>query len=196
MHPKRLHKIKLGDVLVILTLFLFLVEVINMYCIGFDINSLNFQHCNNLSVWRLWAKEFSFTVTFIVNTFIIKANQKTCKIQVKQKSSCYDKCIYFTATFRVQLHPFSRRSIFSVNQQKSTSLSAYYKTRNTRIRNYGTRNISGTPEHWWSTGILAEKSEYHGIVEHEMCSGITNNKTRPRNNTDTEQRHIEQIIYW
>ena len=64
MPPKRLHKIKLEDVIVILTLFLFLAEVINMYCIGFNINSLNFQHCTNSSRWRLQAKEFSFTVTY------------------------------------------------------------------------------------------------------------------------------------
>ena len=29
----------------------------------------------------------------------------------------------FTATFRVQLYPFSSRSVFSLNPQKSTSLS-------------------------------------------------------------------------
>ena len=50
MHPKRLHKIKLEDVIAILTLFLFLAEVINiLHRISF-INSLNFQHCCNSSL--------------------------------------------------------------------------------------------------------------------------------------------------
>ena len=72
MHPKRLHKINLEDVIVILTLIIFLAEVINMYCIEFNINSLKSQYCNNSPLWRLQAKEFSFTVTFIINTLIKK----------------------------------------------------------------------------------------------------------------------------
>ena len=38
----------------------------------------------------------------------------------------------------------------------------YYKTRNTVTQNYGTWNTGGTYNR-----ILAEQSEYHGIVEHE-----------------------------
>ena len=44
-------------------------------------------------------------------------------IQVKQKIKLLQQIHLFTAMFGVQLHPFSSRSIFSVNPQKSTSLS-------------------------------------------------------------------------
>ena len=51
VHPKRLNKIKLEDVIAILTLSLFQLKLL-LYCI-----------------------EFSFTVTFIISTLIIKINQ-------------------------------------------------------------------------------------------------------------------------
>ena len=54
---------------------------------------------------------------------------------------------------------------------KLGKLLAYLKTRNTGKQNYGTWNTGGTPEHWRNNGILAEQSEYHGIVEHLMSSG-------------------------
>ena len=41
-----------------------------------NINSLNFQHCNNSSLWKFQAKELPFTVTSIINTVVIKINQK------------------------------------------------------------------------------------------------------------------------
>ena len=64
-------------------------------------------------------------------------------------------------------------------------IGVYYKTRNTGTRHTGTlvehRNTGVTYNR-----ILAEQSEYHGIVEQR------NNKTTPRNTTNTERRHIEQ----
>ena len=47
MHPKRLNKIKLEDAIAILTLSHFLAEVFNILHRISNINSLNFQHCNN-----------------------------------------------------------------------------------------------------------------------------------------------------
>ena len=71
VHPKRPNKIKLEDGIAIL-LYLFLAEVIDIFHGIWNINTLNFQHCNNSSQ----AKEFSFTVNFIINTLITKINQK------------------------------------------------------------------------------------------------------------------------
>ena len=63
----------------------------------------------------------------------------------------------------------------------SSCLWAYYKTRNTRTRNYGTRNNGGTPEHWWNTGTLAEQqntSRTIGIPQiSETCKKQRNNVT-------------------
>ena len=38
------------------------------------------------------------------------------------------------------------------------------------------RNAGGTPEHWRNNGTLAEQSEFHGIVEHEKRSRITDHQ--------------------
>ena len=54
----------------------FLAEVINI-----NINSLKFQHCDNLPLSRLPEKELSFTVTFVINTLIIKSIKKTLSKQ-------------------------------------------------------------------------------------------------------------------
>ena len=35
------------------------------------------------------------------------------------------------------------------------------------------QNTGGTPEHWWNNRILAEQSEYHGLVKHVKSSGTT-----------------------
>ena len=59
--------------------FSFLAEVINVLHRIQNINSLKFQHYNNSFLWRFQAKELCFILTFIVNTLIIKINQKTCK---------------------------------------------------------------------------------------------------------------------
>ena len=79
MQSKILYEIKVEDAIAILALSLFLAEVINILHRISKINSLNFEHCNNSSLWLFQAKEFYFTVTFIVNTLIIKLNQKTSK---------------------------------------------------------------------------------------------------------------------
>ena len=68
VHPKRLNKIKLEDVIAILTLSLFVADKLLIYGfkIGFEIlNFLKFQHCNKSSLWRFQAKEFSFTITLL-----------------------------------------------------------------------------------------------------------------------------------
>ena len=83
MDLERLHKIKLEDVIGILTLSLFLDEVINILHRISNINYLNFQPCNNSSLGRFLAKEFSFTLRFITNTLIIKTNQRTLWKQQK-----------------------------------------------------------------------------------------------------------------
>ena len=59
VHPKRLNKIKSENIMAILI----------------------FQHCSNSSFWRFQVKEFSFTVTFIINALIIKNNQKALSKQ-------------------------------------------------------------------------------------------------------------------
>ena len=82
MDLKRLPKIKLEDVIGILTLSLFLDEVDILHRIS-SINYLNFQPCNNSSLGRFLAKEFSFTLRFIANTLIIKTNQRTLWKQQK-----------------------------------------------------------------------------------------------------------------
>ena len=82
MDLKRLPKIKLEDVIGILTLSLFLDEVDILHRIS-NINYLNFQPCNNSSLGRFLAKEFSFTLRFITNTLIIKTNQRTLWKQQK-----------------------------------------------------------------------------------------------------------------
>ena len=46
-------------------------------------NYLKFQHCSNLSLWRFQAKELSFTVTFIINTLIVKVNQNNIMQPIK-----------------------------------------------------------------------------------------------------------------
>ena len=46
VHPKRLNKIKLEDVIAILTLSLFLAEIIHILHRIQYINSLKFQYCN------------------------------------------------------------------------------------------------------------------------------------------------------
>ena len=83
MDLKRLHKIKLEDVIGILTLSLFLDEVINILHRISNINYLKFQPCKNSSLERFQAKEFSFTLRFIINTLIIKTNQRTLWKQEK-----------------------------------------------------------------------------------------------------------------
>ena len=83
VHPKRLKKIKLEDVIAILTLFLFPAEVIIILHKIWNINSLKFQRCNNSSLWMFPAKEYSFIVTFIINTLIIKVNQINIKRTIK-----------------------------------------------------------------------------------------------------------------
>ena len=82
VHPKRLNEIKLEDVIATLTLLLLLAEVIKiLHRIENISNSLDFQRCNSSSLWRFQAKEFSFTVTFIINTLVTEINQKTlCKL--------------------------------------------------------------------------------------------------------------------
>ena len=80
VHPKRLSKIKLEDVTAIITFSLFLAEVINILHRIWNINSLNFQQCNNSFLGRFQAKERSFTATFIINSLIAKINKKIlCK---------------------------------------------------------------------------------------------------------------------
>ena len=54
------------------------------------------------------------------------------------------------------------------------------------------RNTGGTLEHWRNRGILAKQLEYPVIVEHRAAEQ-RNSKTTPRNTTNTERRHIEQI---
>ena len=70
VYPKWPNKIKLEDVIAIFTLSVFLAEVINILHSILNINSLNFQHCNNPPLWKFQSKELSFTVTFIINTLI------------------------------------------------------------------------------------------------------------------------------
>ena len=41
------------------------------------------------------------------------------------------------------------------------------------LRNTEHWNTGGKPEHWRNNGILAEHSEYHGIVENVQSSGTT-----------------------
>ena len=74
--PKRLKRIKLEDVIAVLTLSLLLAEVINILHRIWNINYLKFQHCSNPSLCGFQAKGSSFTVTFIINTLLIKINQK------------------------------------------------------------------------------------------------------------------------
>ena len=49
----------------------------------------------------------------------------------------------------------------------------HMRTSCTGIRNYGTRCTRTLAEHRRNNRILAEQSEYHGIVEHVKSSGTT-----------------------
>ena len=61
------------DVAAILNISLFRLKLL-IYCTGLKYTFLKFQHYNKSS--RFEAKEFSFTVTFIINILFIKINQK------------------------------------------------------------------------------------------------------------------------
>ena len=63
-------------------------------------------------------------------------------------------------------------------------MSVYYKTRNTRTRNYRARNTGGKREHWQETGTLAEQRNTDRTI------GIPRNSGRceeQRNNVTTKE---------
>ena len=74
---------------------------------------------------------------------------------------------------------------------------AYYRTTNTGTRSYGTRNTGTLAEH---SNTLAEHTNQiwrnnRNTTEQwnmKRAAEQGNNKTTPRNNTNTERRHIEQ----
>ena len=62
---------------------------------------------------------------------------------------------------------------------------AFYKTRNTKTRNYGTRKNAGT-EKQRNNGTLAEKAEYHEIAgilaeQHQEILPLRSNYTKKTN---------------
>ena len=62
---------------------------------------------------------------------------------------------------------------------------AFYKTRNTKTRNYGTRKNAGT-EKQRNNGTLAEKAEYHEIAgilaeQHQEILPLRSNYTNKTN---------------
>ena len=54
----------------------FSAEVVHILNRIYNINSLKFQRHNNSTLSRFEAKELSFNLTLIMNTFFIKINQK------------------------------------------------------------------------------------------------------------------------
>ena len=74
-HLRRLNKIKLEDVIAILPLSLFLVEVINILYTIWNINSLNFQHVTTYLFKGFKQKNSLSLYTFVINTLVIKIDQ-------------------------------------------------------------------------------------------------------------------------
>ena len=71
---------------------------------------------------------------------------------------------------------------------------AYYRTRNTGTRSYGTRNTGRTPEHSGGTYNRIWRNNRNTREQWNMKRAAEqgNNKTTPRNTTNKERQHIDQ----
>ena len=69
---------------------------------------------------------------------------------------------------------------------------AYYRTTNTGTRSYGTRNTGTLAEHWNTPTIWRNNRNTTEQWNMKRAAEQGNNKTTPRNTTNTERRHIEQ----